>query len=706
MKDENKTKKQLINELIELRRRVSELGSLEKDYKRSEAALRSANRKLRAVFDAIQDSINVVDLDFNLTDFNNVLIRTFDLPNKESILGHKCYEVLKGRKDICPHCAVAVAYRNKTAAYRTSIPEDEELTGGRCFEIFAYPILDRQGNLSGAVEFSRDITERRRSEQSLKESKKLFQTIVNTALDSIFIKDGSCKYQFINTAMKSLFGIPASEILGKSDEDLFGEDAGKHISEIDNRILQGEVVEDEHTKPVRGILKTFHVIKVPMRDASGKIVGLCGVARDITERKQAEEALREAHDKLEKRVRERTAELAKANEELQHEIIERKKMEQQLLQAQKMEAIGTLTSGISHEFNNIMTVILGYGKLLQIEVAKDKLLTNYVTPILKSAERAANLTQALLAFSRKQTINPRPVNLNEIINGMEKLLSRLIGEDIELSTILSDKDLTVIADSGQIEQVLMNLVTNARDAMPDVGNLTIRTEFIDLDNEFRKAHDFSSPGSYALLSVEDTGQGMDDKTRERIFDPFFTTKEVGKGTGLGLAMVYGIIEQHDGHIRVNSEPGKGTTFKIYLPLIRSKVEVTESADFPILKKGAETVLIAEDDVQVRRLAKDVLVGFGYKVMEAVDGEDAISVFGENKDKIQLLILDLIMPKKSGKKVYDEIKKIRPDVKAIFISGYNENLIHKKVILEEGLDFILKPFSPDELLKSVREILDK
>jgi signal transduction histidine kinase/CheY-like chemotaxis protein len=388
------------------------------------------------------------------------------------------------------------------------------------------------------------------------------------------------------------------------------------------------------------------------------------------------------------------------------DITERKKLEEQLLQAQKMEAIGQLAGGVAHDFNNILTAIIGFANLLKTETSEDDILRSYVTPILNSAERAANLTQALLAFSRRQIISPKTVNLNEIIQGLERLLSRVIGEDIELSTVLTDKDLIVMADSSQIEQVLMNLATNSRDAMPDGGKLTISTKLVEFDNEFIKAHGFGRPGAYALVSVEDTGQGMDEKTRERIFEPFFTTKDVGKGTGLGLSMVYGIIKQHDGYINVSSKHNIGTIFNIYLPLIKSDVEETKLEDLLVLKGGTETVLVAEDDESVRKLIREVLLGYGYKVIEAGDGEEAVSRFKENKDNIQLLILDVIMPKKNGKEAYDEIKEIKPDIKTIFTSGYNVDIIHKKGILDEGLDFILKPILPDELLRKMREVLDK
>jgi CheY-like chemotaxis protein len=371
-----------------------------------------------------------------------------------------------------------------------------------------------------------------------------------------------------------------------------------------------------------------------------------------------------------------------------------------------MEAIGQLAGGIAHDFNNILTAIIGFGNLLKMEMSSDDMLRSYVTQILNSAERAANLTQALLAFSRKQIINPKPVDLNEIIRTLEKLLSRIIGEDIELSVFLTDKDLTVMADPTQIEQVLMNLATNARDAMPDGGSLIIRTDVVHIDYEFLKVHGYGKPRNYALIIVEDTGQGMDDETKERIFEPFFTTKEVGKGTGLGLSMVYGIIRQHDGYINVYSESQKGTVFKIYLPLIKSIAEEQRPEKLPTVKRGTETVLVAEDDTQVRELTKEILKDFGYTVLDAVDGEDALRVFNSNKDKVDILLLDVIMPKKNGKEVYDEIKKIKPTIKTVFMSGYNADVIHKKGIIEEGLDFILKPILPEDLLIKIRDVLDK
>jgi len=263
-----------------------------------------------------------------------------------------------------------------------------------------------------------------------------------------------------------------------------------------------------------------------------------------------------------------------------------------------------------------------------------------------------------------------------------------------------------MADSSQIEQVLMNLANNARDAMPDGGLLTMGTELVELGEEYIKTHGYGKPGMYALISVTDTGEGMDENIREKIFEPFFTTKEVGKGTGLGLSMVYGIIKQHNGYINVYSELGKGTTFKIYLPLTTAEVEETKPTEPTITIGGTETILLAEDDADVRTFTKSVLEEFGYTVIEAGNGEDAVKRFIENKDKVQLLLLDVIMPKKNGKEVYEEIRKTRPEIKALFMSGYATNIIQKKGILEKGLNFILKPISPTKLLRTIREVLEK
>jgi signal transduction histidine kinase/CheY-like chemotaxis protein len=386
---------------------------------------------------------------------------------------------------------------------------------------------------------------------------------------------------------------------------------------------------------------------------------------------------------------------------------ERKKLEDQLRHAQKMEAVGRLAGGVAHDFNNILTAVIGYSSLSLMKIGKDDPIRHNMEEVIKASRRGANLTQSLLAFSRKQIIDPRPMELNSVIDRVAKLLARLIGEDIKLETKLSDADLVVVADSSQLEQVLMNLATNARDAMPDGGLLQLETGRMTLDERFIAANNYGKPGNYAVISFTDTGVGMDAKTAERIFEPFFTTKEVGRGTGLGLSMAYGIVKQHEGYINVYSAPGKGTTFRIYLPLSQAAARSPEPDEsVEPTRGGAETILVAEDDAPIRKLTTALLGEFGYRVIEAVDGEDAIEKIRIHGSRIDLLLLDVIMPRKNGREVYEEAKKLVPNVKVLFTSGYTADIIQKKGIIEEGQDFISKPVSPGELLKKIRESLER
>jgi PAS domain S-box-containing protein len=516
-------------------------------------------------------------------------------------------------------------------------------------------------------ELNREIVERRKVEEALSESEEQFRTLVNNVNVGVYRNtSGQGRFIRINPAMVKIFGYDSEEEFIKvSVADLY------QNSEERKRFIE-EIRRNGYTKDMELALRKqdgtpiwCSITATPQHDENGEIKWIDGVLEDITERKRLEEQLR---------------------------------------QAQKMEAIGTLAGGVAHDFNNILTAIMGYANLLVLRMGKDNPHIGYVNEILASSERAANLTSSLLAFSRKQVINPKPVNLNEIVKKIDKLLVRVIGEDIEFRTILSDKGLTIMADSGQIEQVLMNLATNARDAMPDGGILTIKTGRFDFSEVPPGV--FVKPGAYAVIQVSDTGTGMNEATRQRIFEPFFTTKEVGKGTGLGLSIVYGIIKQHEGEITVYSEPGKGSTFKIYLKLLESHDEITEIAAPASLVGGAETILIAEDDVDVRRFMKRILEEYGYTVIEAVDGEDAILKFSENMREIDLLIVDVVMPKKNGKEVYDEVRKAKGDVRVLFSSGYTSDIIHQKGILEEGMNFISKPVSPQRLLSIVREMLSR
>jgi nitrogen-specific signal transduction histidine kinase len=391
---------------------------------------------------------------------------------------------------------------------------------------------------------------------------------------------------------------------------------------------------------------------------------------------------------------------------MNQDITERRHLEEQLRQSQKMEAIGQLAGGIAHDFNNILTAIYGYCNILQMKMGKDAPFRPDIDNIYSAAERAANLTRSLLAFSRKQIMTPRTVNLNDIVMNVGKLLTRIIGEDIRMKTEFKANPLMINADSGQIEQVLMNLSANARDAMPGGGLLTIETDIREIDEGFAHAHGYGAPGNYAVISVSDTGQGIDDVTAKKIFDPFFTTKEVGKGTGLGLSIVYGVVKQHNGFINVYSEPGKGTAFRVYLPLAGTEICVEEAGNpLELSPMGNETVLLVEDDKSIQMLAESILKQFGYGVILADDGVEAIEQFRKYSGNIDIIIIDMIMPRKSGKEAYEEISRMRPGVKVIFISGYSPDLLQDRGILASGEEVLIKPFRPLDLVRKVRSLLD-
>ncbi len=388
-------------------------------------------------------------------------------------------------------------------------------------------------------------------------------------------------------------------------------------------------------------------------------------------------------------------------------ITERKHLESQLLHSQKMEAIGTLAGGIAHDFNNILTAIVGYGNLLQLKLEKDDPLRTYADRILSSSQKAINLTGSLLAFSRKQPVELKPHKVRTLIEGAGKLLKRLLTEDIELRMGQVDSDAVIMADKTQMDQVLMNLATNARDAMPKGGSLFIEAGKVVMDNDFVRMHGYGSPGDYVLVSVADSGTGMDENTIKKVFEPFFTTKIEGKGTGLGLSIVYGIIKQHNGYINVDSEPGKGTTFRMYFPVVRGEGAIeTEAEHVPLsIRAGNETILVAEDNAEARAFLAEVLSVSGYTVMEAVDGDEALRTFSDNRDRIALVVSDVVMPGKNGKELREEIRKIRPDMKILFTSGYTRDVLLFKGIHDKTADYISKPLSPNELLGKIREMLD-
>jgi PAS domain S-box-containing protein len=517
-----------------------------------------------------------------------------------------------------------------------------------------------------AMENAQLLAEHRQVEASLRESEKKFRMLADNVAAAIFIYQDT-SFRYLNSTTEKLTGYTREELLRMNFWDVVHPDYRQTIKDRGIARQQGEDITSRYEFQI--VTKTGEERWVDFTSGAIEYDGqpaALGTAYDVTERKKLEEQFRQAH---------------------------------------KMEAVGLLAGGVAHDFNNILTAIIGYGNLAKMKLTGNDPLISYIDQMLAASERAANLTRSLLAFSRKQIINLKPVNVNEIITGVGKLLARIIGEDIELKMDLAGRDMTILADSGQVEQVLMNLATNARDAMPTGGALIIKAEYAELDQEFTKRHGYGSQGKYALIAVTDTGTGMDEKTRERIFEPFFTTKVMGKGTGLGLSMVYGIVKQHEGFITVYSEPGIGTTFKIYLPLAQSSAKEVEAAKPVGVFGGTETILVAEDDEAVRNLTMTLLTESGYTVIGAPDGEQAVVEFMENKNRVRLLILDVIMPRKNGKEAFEEIRRIRPDIKVLFMSGYAGDIFEKKNIPEQGLNLIPKPISPTEFLKKVRETLD-
>jgi two-component system cell cycle sensor histidine kinase/response regulator CckA len=387
------------------------------------------------------------------------------------------------------------------------------------------------------------------------------------------------------------------------------------------------------------------------------------------------------------------------------DVTGRRQLEDQLRQAQKMEAVGMLAGGVAHDFNNLLTIISGYSQLILNNLSPTDPNRHSAEQIMKAGERAAALTKQLLAFSRRQVLQPRVFELNKLVTSLSTMLQRLIGEDVELRLVLPSEVGRVSADPGQIEQVLMNLAVNARDAMPQGGILTIETSNRQIGEDYTGRHITVKPGNYIQLSVSDTGSGMDQATKARLFEPFFTTKAPGRGTGLGLSTVFGIVKQSGGNVEVYSEPGHGTSVKVYLPSIDQQAFIEAADQRRKIARGTETILLAEDDEMVRSLVRETLEREGYKVLESADPVEARRIADHHKGKIQLLITDVVMPKLSGRELADQLIRRRPELKVLYMSGYTDNAVLNSGILHQDVAFLQKPFTPSALAEKVREVLE-
>jgi len=530
-------------------------------------------------------------------------------------------------------------------------------------------IGDDQGNPIGVRGVTIDITERRRTEEALRQSEERYRDLVENAHDIIYSHDLDGNYTSVNAAVERITGYTVIESLSLNLSQTIASSDIPKAREMLRRKLAGEKVT---AYELDIIAKDGHRVSVEVNTKlvfeNGVPVAVQGIARDVTERKQLEEQLR---------------------------------------QSQKMEAIGQLAGGVAHDFNNLLTAINGYSSLALLRMKEDNdTVRGYLEEVRKAGDRAANLTRQLLAFGRKQMLQPVPINLNDVVADLNKMLRRLIGEDIELTAKFEPELGRIKADPGQIEQVLVNLVVNARDAMPKGGTLTIETSNFEVDNEYAGKHVGVDRGKYIMLAVSDTGTGIDEKTRVRIFEPFFTTKEKGKGTGLGLSTVYGIVKQSGGNIWVYSEPGQGTVFKIYLPQIETDVVVPEKKPVELAAPtGSETILLVEDEQTVRWLAREILEAAGYTVLDTGSGKEAFRLIRERAEPIHLLLTDVVMPETSGKEIAERLRAERPQVRVLFMSGYTDEAIVNHGILDAAVQFIQKPFTPVALTRKVREVLD-
>jgi PAS domain S-box-containing protein len=520
-----------------------------------------------------------------------------------------------------------------------------------------------------------DISDRKKMVEALQQSENLYRTLIDNSLTGIYmIQKGH--YVFINDMFYKITGYSWDELKSKHPLDLIVPEKQNQMRTILQKRLAGEEVPSEYETQM--LRKDGSQIDVQVRAALILFENqptILGNIIDITERKRTE-----------------------------HQMIF---LQEQLRQSQKIEAIGRLAGGVAHDFNNLLTVILGTSELLLLELEKESPLRESIEDIKRTAERAATLTHQLLAFSRRQVMEFQVLDLNDVLRNLEKMLRRIIGEDIELITSFAGDLGKIKADPNQIEQILMNLVVNAKDAMPQGGRLIIETENAELDEEYSHSHVGVKPGRYVRLSISDTGIGMPPELKEKVFEPFFTTKEKGKGTGLGLSTVYGIVKQSGGNIWVYSEPMKGTTIKIYLPRafepLEENKEQLEMGESPF---GNETILVVEDEEEVRKLAVQILEKHGYQVLKAQDGDEALALCENYRGPIHLILTDVVMPGMGGRELVHHLHELHLESKVVYMSGYTDNAIVHHGILEKGINYIQKPFTIEGLLRKIWEVLHR
>ena len=570
------------------------------EEKKAGEALRESEARYRVLFESINDTVFVhcveeAGVPGRFSQVNDVACKRLGYTREELL-------ALTPRDITTPEAyEIISAARGRLLSRGEVIIETVHVTkDGRQIPVESSVRLFNYLGKQAAISISRDITQRKQAQEALRVASVYNRKLIEASPDPLVTIGPDGTITDVNAATEAVTGYTREQLIGTVFSNYFTEPEKAHAG-YEQVYREGKVIDYPlEIKHRDGHLTSVLYNASVYRDEAGQIIGVFAAARDITERKRAE--------------------------------AEKEKLRAQLFQSQKMETVGHLAGGIAHDFNNILAAIIGYADLLQTKMNKADPLYSHVEHILSSSERAATLVHSLLAFSRKQTLSVKQVKINDLVSGVSKLLVRLLGEDITLETVFTGRDPMVMADAGQIDQILFNLATNARDAMPEGGHLTITTDITEIDDNYIKEHGYGVLGDYALITVSDTGTGMDKDLQKKIFEPFFTTKEVGKGTGLGLSTAYGIVKQHNGFINCYSEPGKGTTFKIYLPLLESdKIAVGEQTGkiTELMPGGNETILVAEDDVTVRELIKHILSQYGYTVYEAEDGAQAVQVFTEH-----------------------------------------------------------------------------